>query len=244
MQEILIKLLPTNLPLLEEVLQAHKAILERERAQVLDFDPYSKHAWHLLNKKYARSSGSQQYEAAFDVASDIGKMFRKMLGKANTDLASYGTRRSAAVTMRKILKSVLLAGDCLGRYVHQNCYGLDDEFMTLLNEAFDEEELEKLAGYTEKGVAFIDQVQEVADLAKEYCILGRLSEAVQLLDGQYGEGEEDDEEEEEEEDEKDEEEEDQGDEDDEDGGEDPVETGPGPWSLNYSRPPTIAHLLN
>ena len=26
--------------------------------------------------------------------------------------------------------------------------------------------------------------------------------------------------------------------------EEPVETGPGPWDLNYSRPPTIAHLLN
>ncbi|KAK1775416.1 hypothetical protein QBC45DRAFT_422273 [Copromyces sp. CBS 386.78] len=185
----------TRDPYIASILQ-HQYDLQvaRERARVISFDHYSREAWHLLNTKYARLSGSRAYELGMDVADDIGNMFEAMVKtihqSGGADGCSFGTKKSAAETMRKIMKSVCLAPS--GEISHEvrNSYqttAMEEKLFEVM-EMFDEEELARLdaEGWTEK-------IREVEKLAKGYVMFENLGEVVQMLEGGYeedGEGQE------------------------------------------------------
>jgi hypothetical protein len=83
--------------------------LATDAAKVINFDQYSKSAWYILNVKYSRISGSKQCEVAGDAFREIQDTLRTIEDLAPAH-ASFGTKKSALETLRKIGKSI-----CLGR---------------------------------------------------------------------------------------------------------------------------------
>jgi hypothetical protein len=97
----------------------HDKIVAAEQARVIDFDYLSKSAWRALNVTYRRLKSSQQYEMAGEAAAEVRRCIRT-IAVQNRAPASFGTRRSGLETLRKIGKSVALAGgagEVLGREV-------------------------------------------------------------------------------------------------------------------------------
>ena len=121
--------------------------------------------------------------------STIGEMLDSILDRTDEN-SSYGTKKSAIETMRKILKSVLLAEDVIGREVRNSCYGWDAKFVEVI-EAFDSNELERLV--TEDDGQWLEKVRELVKLANDYCILGKLKDGLAMLEGEYEEDEDEDE---------------------------------------------------
>lgn len=108
------------------------ALLEKkeaaEHARVHDFDHYSKSVWYQINKKHDRKSSSKQYEA--EVAHDIENMFETMSKQTHAH-SPLATKRSALVTIRKILKSICLHSSEVGSVVMKNIYGQMDHMIAL-----------------------------------------------------------------------------------------------------------------
>lgn len=176
--------------LLEAVERTHQALIERERNRVINFDHFSKEAWYLLYKKYARLSGSREYEATFEVAASIEQMIGD-INSQTTENSSFGTKLSAVETLRKIFKSTLLEEGQMGKQVLQNCYGWDDKFVDVLA-LFTRTELDRLCAWDDGRGPWIEKLQEVRDLAESRCVLERLGEAVDLVSGEPEEDENDD----------------------------------------------------
>jgi type II secretory ATPase GspE/PulE/Tfp pilus assembly ATPase PilB-like protein len=93
--------------------------IRREQSKVIDFDPYSKHIWSAINSRYSRLSGSKQYEKAFEVLDDVTGMISTISQKASAQHTSFGTKRSALETLRKIGKTICLSGDTVGHEVRK-----------------------------------------------------------------------------------------------------------------------------
>lgn len=150
---------------------------QAESTRVIDFDHYSKEAWYALNIRHKRLRPSQQYEVAGDVSGEIREMLDDMV-KRSPAHASYGTRKSAVETMRKIFKSVCLSDGEIPRQVRQSAWNWDERMITVL-ECFTEEELQRLD--EEEGWA--DKLHEVVELGAEYCnALKRLDEALDIVE--------------------------------------------------------------
>ncbi|KUI59171.1 hypothetical protein VP1G_06419 [Cytospora mali] len=82
------------------------AILLSKMQPVINFDGYSKSAWHALNdRKVLSLSGSHQYDAAGDVYDSI--------------CGPLGTKQSAIETLRKIAKTIILGEDTVGHEVRK-----------------------------------------------------------------------------------------------------------------------------
>lgn len=114
-------------------------------------------------------------------------MFDTMSALA-ADPASYATKKSAVETMRKILKTICLAeGSELMREVRKDANPLADTMLETLREV-DDEELDDLIN--EGDGDWRDKVEEVARLAKDWCILPALSDVLVLLDAAAGEKQE------------------------------------------------------
>ncbi|KAK7756106.1 hypothetical protein SLS62_002049 [Diatrype stigma] len=168
-----------------------------ERARVIDFDRYSKNAWHVLNSKYARLSGSREYEMAGDAETEVERMLETIL-EQTTPHSSYGTKKSAAETMRKIFKSVCLADGVIGHEIHQGCAGWDEMLADVLLDRMDNADRGQLV--SEENGAWLDKFRSLVSLADDYCMFENLHGVLEELDGLF---EDDSEEEDEEEDEHD-----------------------------------------
>lgn len=142
---------------------------------MINFDQFSKSAWHSLNTSYyTKLSSSKQYDASFDAYSaveDCVQAIRKQV-KANS---SYGTKLNALETLREIADTVLSAGDTLGREVrkefqYDNCVVnamLDiAEFMT------PEERLKAGQNDADGKGTLLDKLDEVDGEAGGLCIEG------------------------------------------------------------------------
>jgi len=149
-----------------------------EASKVHDFDHYSKSAWYSLNKEYARMRCSRQFEVGHDVASSIERMFDTMV-KQSPAHASYGTKRSAVETMRKICQSIVLADPSeLAKVVRNNVYGLGAHMATVLK-GFTAQELDRLV--TEDGGSWPGKLDEAVKLAESYAIMDDLNEALVII---------------------------------------------------------------
>lgn len=175
------------------VARTHAQHLSREAAAVISFDHYSKSAWHELNPP-GRMSGTAEYEASFDAATDIEGMLDAIVDRTKQH-SSYGTKFNAIETFRKIFKSLLLSTGIIPKEVRNSCYGWGDKLVCVL-QTFDQGELEWIGGDTE----WMGKFREVAGLARSYCIeesLG-IDDALGIITGEAeGEEEEDGQEDEE-----------------------------------------------
>lgn len=164
----------------------------RQRARVINFTHYAQKAWDLLNVKYARLSSSKAFEKAFDVVSDIGDMFDKILNTVKTgggiDGCSYGTRKNALNAMIEIMICMATApNDEIGHQArNDDCVPreMEEKLIDMMG-YFDEEELEKLDA---EGVT--NKVRELIKEADGYHMFEKLDDVVDMLEGNYEEDEE------------------------------------------------------
>lgn len=86
----------------------HNDKLRLEGTKTIDFDHYSKTAWHELAEG-ASLHGSRAWSLGGEVGWSIDRMVAGIREKTPTH-SSFGTKKSALVTLRKIGKSVALSG--------------------------------------------------------------------------------------------------------------------------------------
>ncbi|MCJ1398459.1 hypothetical protein MMC11_001659 [Xylographa trunciseda] len=155
-----------------------------QSAKVIDFDHYSKTAWRAINLQYKSMKGSYQYNASFGVQKDVVGCI-KTIAKQCSAGASYGTKKSALETLRKIGKTVCMSGgDVIGHEVQigfQADTSLEDTMYAIVENMTQQERDMVMKG--DFGV----KMEELVELAEGYCIFGRLNEVVALLEGMEGE---------------------------------------------------------
>ncbi|KAH8158319.1 hypothetical protein CIB48_g9926 [Xylaria polymorpha] len=173
------------------IISYHQELMDLRRNHVVDFDQYSKAAWHVLNTSdYTRGSGSKQYNASWDAKSEVQECITTIAEETHAD-SSYGTKLSALGTLRKIYKTVLLAGDTLGREVrmqfqNENC--IADEMLRIVQLMSPGEQLRAGATTDAKG-SLAEKVRWVCDEADANCMQGSedLHVVLGLLLGKSGE---------------------------------------------------------
>jgi hypothetical protein len=164
----------------ELVLSQHARIVATERAKVIDFDHYSKSAWKVINVTYSRLSGSKQYEASFDAASSVQDDI-KAIGKAATAHASYGTKKSALETLRKIGKTIALSTGTVGHEVQKQFQWDNSLEKTMLQIAKSMTEEEQAKMLTDE---FEEKLVELEGLAEDHCIFEKLKDVRLVLSGE------------------------------------------------------------
>ncbi|KAI1121428.1 hypothetical protein F5Y10DRAFT_101892 [Nemania abortiva] len=156
------------------VISSYQQKVQMMQARVIDFDTYSKTAWHILNTSgYTEGSGSEQFEASFDARADIVECIND-IGKETHAESSYGTKLSALETLRKIAKTILLADDTLGSEVrkefqHETC--LADVMERIVGSMTPEEQRRAGANTDAKG-SLATKLRWVCDEAESYCLEG------------------------------------------------------------------------
>ncbi|MCJ1391275.1 hypothetical protein MMC18_004138 [Xylographa bjoerkii] len=138
-----------------------------ESARVIDFDHYSKTAWRAINLQYKSMKGSYQYNASCGVQDDVVGCIEDIRKQCPAGV-SYGTKKSALETLRKIGKTVCLSGgDVIGHEVQKGFH-----METCL-----EDTMGTLGG----------RMEELVELSKGHCVFETLDEVVALLEGTKGE---------------------------------------------------------
>ncbi|KAK3647031.1 hypothetical protein LTR56_008197 [Elasticomyces elasticus] len=166
------------------VLAAQERARAMERAKVVDLSHYSGEAWYALNIKYRSSKGSVEYDCAGDAFGDILGYIAQILKQAHPD-TSYGTKKSALETLRKIGKSIVFASSTLGSEVRKQM-GYDDslsEAMKQILESMTIDERVKLSEETDEKGDFLSKVTELESSARGYCMFEGLEDVLGLLGG-------------------------------------------------------------
>lgn len=175
-KQLLLNAAVSNPSVAESVIDAVEAKRRAESARTIDFDHFSRSAWYSINKEHSRKSGVAQFEVGHEVAQDIEEMFKTM-SDTTPEHASYGTKRSAVETMRKIMKSVALSsGSELAKVVRNSVTGLDDTLVEVLGR-FTADELERLS-LDFKG-EWRDKLEELDGFDQ----FDNIQEAIDILDG-------------------------------------------------------------
>ncbi|EGO53995.1 hypothetical protein NEUTE1DRAFT_112565 [Neurospora tetrasperma FGSC 2508] len=161
---------------------AHQHDLERarERARIIKFTRDSQRAKKMLNTEYA--------------VSDIGKWFDdilKTVEKARGSDCSYGTRKNAVKAMIQIMRHMVVALNDV--HYHKTLFMKEaDEMEKKLLEMMTHFDGDELARLDEEG--WTDEVRELIQETGGYPMYGRLNEVVKMLEGDYEEDGEEDEE--------------------------------------------------
>lgn len=164
---------------------AHAQAQARVRAQTFNFGKHARQADYVLNKKYERISGSNQYGAAGDAQEAVEAMLDDIVARTRED-SVYPTKKSAVETMRSIFESVLDSVGVIGKEVRDDCDDWDAKFLKIMG-TFTEYELERLA--TEDDGAWVEKFRALVAKANGCCILEKLQESLDDLDS-YQAGEE------------------------------------------------------
>ncbi|GIZ45922.1 hypothetical protein CKM354_000906800 [Cercospora kikuchii] len=147
-----------------------------ERTRVINFDSYSRTAWHAINTKYDRLSGSKQYERANDVLNDVERCIESISQQA-TAFSSFGTKVNALETLRRIGKTIISASEIIGREVHRNYewdMGLKNAITTILRTMSREECFKAGQNVSEVGKGKLWEKMEWvrAEAVNNHCLAG------------------------------------------------------------------------
>lgn len=165
------------------VTAAHDKAVAVEQARVVDFDYLSKAAWRALNVTYRRQSQSRQFEAAGAAADEVRRCIDTIATQSRAP-ASFGTRRSGLETLRKIGKSVVLAGsagETLGREVVK-LFQFDaclEDAMHRIARGFSAQERELVMADGEMET----KLEELEELGRDEFVFERLPRVRQVLLG-------------------------------------------------------------
>ncbi|KAI3319257.1 hypothetical protein HD806DRAFT_509476 [Xylariaceae sp. AK1471] len=170
------------------ITSAYEQQMRMIQARVINFDHYSKDAWHVLNtSEYCDLRGSKQFEAAYEAFTEVESCINA-IGEETHPESPYGTKLSALETLRKIAKTVILADDTLGHEVrnefqHNDCLAV--AMLRIVRSMTVEEQRRAGATADEKG-SLAAKVRWVCDQAKSYCLEGLdgLDDVLALLIGE------------------------------------------------------------
>ncbi|KAK5738049.1 hypothetical protein LTR17_006292 [Elasticomyces elasticus] len=174
---------------------AQAEAIEEEMRTILDLSHYSRKAWHILHKKYVSDKGSVEYNNAGPAFNEVDAIVEEIHEQAH-ESSSYGTRKSAMETLRKIGKSIVLTPSTLGSEVRQNMnwnFTLPDTMQAILESMSVKQRLRLADSADEKGM-FFDKMEELMKMAEDHCMWEeRLDPIVTLLGGTDGTDDEEEE---------------------------------------------------
>jgi hypothetical protein len=167
-------------PIASLVLDEHRKIVEAQQAKVIDFDHYSKSVWKVINVTYSKLSGSRQYEASSEAIASV-EGYIEAIGRDTPAHASFGTKKSALETLRKIGKTIALSTDVVAyevRIQFQNESCLETTMLQIAKSMTEEERTEVLTD------EFEEKLEELEGLAEGYCIFEKLKDVRRVLSGE------------------------------------------------------------
>ena len=164
------------------IVKTRDEISRRESTQVIDFDFQSKVAWHALNNPRDRRNGSRGYDAGIDAAISVSQTITKIKEQTPAH-ASFGTKKSALVTLRKIGKSIALGGnyDEFGSEVINTLSNEGDPLEKAMLEivgAMMEEEKANMRNDKE----WVEKVEELVELGKDVDMFETLERMLEALE--------------------------------------------------------------
>ena len=156
-------------------------ILREESAQVIDFDFQSKVAWHALNNPRDSRNGSRGYDAGIDRGICVSQTIAKIREQTPAH-ASFGTKKSALVTLRKIGKSIAIDGrydefsSQVIKTLHNEGNPLEKAMLEIID-AMKEEEKANMRDNKE----WIEKVKELVELGKDVDMFETLERMLKAL---------------------------------------------------------------
>ena len=164
------------------IVRRRDGIIREESAKVIDFDFQSKVAWHALNNRRDKRNGSRGYDAGIDAAITVSQIIAQIREQTPSH-ASFGTKKSALVTLRKIGKSIALGGnyDEFGSEVIKTLSNEGDpleEAMLEIVGAMMEEEKANMRADEE----WVEKVKELVELGEDVDMFETLEKMLEDLE--------------------------------------------------------------
>ena len=164
LRELLLSAATSSIQVGKEVIARRDAILRAERVQTIDFDHFSKSVWHELQRGDGLG-GAKQYMLGLDVGVTVADTIETIRSKTPAH-SSFGTKKSALVTLRKIGKSLVLHNDdTFGSEVVKSLYRDGDPqenaMLEIVQEMTDEEKTKM-----RNNIEWIEKVEELIDIGR------------------------------------------------------------------------------
>ena len=164
------------------IVRKRDSICRKESAKVIDFDYQSKVAWHALNNRRDKRNGPRGYEAGIDAAITVSQTIAEIKEQTPAH-ASFGTKKSALVTLRKIGKSIALGGrnDEFGSQVIKMLSNEEDPLEKAMLEivgAMTEEEKASMRDDKE----WVAKVEELVELGEDVNMFETLEKMLEELE--------------------------------------------------------------
>ncbi|KAJ5534663.1 hypothetical protein N7527_000917 [Penicillium freii] len=179
---------------------AIRIIREKERNRVINFDHYSSSVWKSINITYRSMRGGAQYDVSFEVAQDVVDTI-KSIAKQCGPFTNPQTRFNGLSVLRKIGKTIALSSnDTVGHEV-QKRFQWDASLVEGMLEILDSMTADEILEIREDEASpdsLWPKLQELEELANDYCIHPGLEAVLGRLDPDHRDEEEWDEEEHEE----------------------------------------------
>ncbi|KAK5739426.1 hypothetical protein LTR17_005331 [Elasticomyces elasticus] len=171
---------------------------EERRTASLDFSQYSRKVWHVLNKKYISESERVEENNGWPATDEIRAFVLAILDETHAQ-SSYGTKKSAVITLQNIARSINVAPSRLGNEVIQNM-SFDLTVPKAMQDILKSMSMVEKMLFSECIVGssrFVDQVVELERISIDHGMWeGEIEKVVALLRGWDGEYDETDDEEE------------------------------------------------
>jgi hypothetical protein len=116
---LLLKFADENPVIADAIRRTYHNKAHAEQTKVISFDSYSSRVWHYTNTDYRSLRASAQSKMAGDVYLEVQSDIAEIGEQAGQSPASFGTKKSALETLRKIGKTVILSGDTIGHRVRK-----------------------------------------------------------------------------------------------------------------------------
>ncbi|KAF2096703.1 hypothetical protein NA57DRAFT_78300 [Rhizodiscina lignyota] len=151
-----------------------------ESQRYVDFDRYSKAVWHKINN-YRETSGSRGLDDMYNVIHWIERQITQIRDSVRS-FSSFATKRSALETLRKICKTIFLSGGSLGHEIHQSfqCNSILQDSMLAILEMMTDDEKDRMVDVN--GGEILDKLEELVNLAEDYCMMENISDVLDVLD--------------------------------------------------------------
>jgi hypothetical protein len=114
---------------------------------------------------------SQQYDMSFDVFCTVETSIKSIAKQVKQD-SSWGTKKSAMETLRKITKTICLSTDCIGSEVRKSFQHNDALASAMLHVlgCMSVEEQTKMCQVNDGRGPFSDKMEEAASSWDAYCL--------------------------------------------------------------------------
>ena len=167
------------------VIATRDGTVAAENTWVIDFDQHSKFVWRTLADGDSMSS-REAFDASADAVSSIEDSI-STIAESSPAHASFGTKKSALVTLRKIGKSVAIAGPSeMAKQVRQDMgvsQTLEDAMLEIVGGMKDHEK-QQMREDTE----WIEKMEELIELAKGRYFFESLGEVLHEIRSDEVEG--------------------------------------------------------